>query len=185
LIYRSLFRYYKHYRPVVSGAYSLLQTVWYAYLFPRPKRKYKDIIRRSIIRGTHKGKATNPRARAKKYYRKQESNTSVFLSRVLRTNTWPGDLRLNSYRYSRTPGRTSLYVSYWSCRRATSGWKCTNQYHVMDPWGSRRGSKGDLFARRFYISLGCYLLDKSFVLNSNNILIYWYSFTSNELYFQV
>jgi hypothetical protein len=27
---------------------------------------------------------------------------------VLRTHTWPGDLRLNSYRYSRTPGRTSL-----------------------------------------------------------------------------
>jgi hypothetical protein len=48
-----------------------------------------------------------------------------------------------------------------------------------------RGSKGDLFVRRFYISLGRYLLDKSFVLNSNNILIYWYSFTSNELYFQV
>jgi hypothetical protein len=45
-----------------------------------------------------------------------------------------------------------------------------------------RGSKGDPFVRRFYISLGRYLLDKSFVLNSNNILIYWYSFTSNELY---
>jgi hypothetical protein len=51
--------------------------------------------------------------------------------------------------------------------------------------GGSRGSKGDPFVRRFYISLGRYLLDKSFVLNSNNILIYWYSFTSNELYFQV
>jgi hypothetical protein len=39
--------------------------------------------------------------------------------------------------------------------------------------------------RRFYIRLGRHLLDKSFVLNSNNIPIYWYSFTSNELYFQV
>jgi hypothetical protein len=39
--------------------------------------------------------------------------------------------------------------------------------------------------RRFYIRLGRYLLDKSFVLNSNSILIYWYSFTSNKLYFQV
>jgi hypothetical protein len=48
-----------------------------------------------------------------------------------------------------------------------------------------RGSKGDLFARRFYIKLGRHLLDRSFVLNSNSILIYWYSFTSNELYFQV
>jgi hypothetical protein len=89
------------------------------------------------------------------------------------------------YRYSRTPGRTSLYVSYWSRRRATSGWKYTNQHHVMDPWGSRRGSRGDPFVRRFYISLGRHLLDKSFVLNSNNILIYWYSFTSNELYSQI
>jgi hypothetical protein len=50
---------------------------------------------------------------------------------------------------------------------------------------SRDGSKGDLFVRRFYISLGRHLLDRSFVLNSNSILIYWYSFTSNELYFQV
>jgi hypothetical protein len=48
-----------------------------------------------------------------------------------------------------------------------------------------RGSRGDLFVRRFYINPGYHLLDKSFVLNSNNILIYWYSFTSNELYFQV
>jgi hypothetical protein len=48
-----------------------------------------------------------------------------------------------------------------------------------------RGSGGDLFVRRFYISLGRHLLDKSFVFNSNSILIYWYSFTSNELYFQV
>jgi hypothetical protein len=48
-----------------------------------------------------------------------------------------------------------------------------------------RGSKGDLIIRRFYIKLNCYLLDRSFVLNSNSILIYWYSFTSNELYFQV
>jgi hypothetical protein len=35
-----------------------------------------------------------------------------------------------------------------------------------------RGSKGDLFVRRFYIRLGRHLLDKSFVLNSNSILIY-------------
>jgi hypothetical protein len=48
-----------------------------------------------------------------------------------------------------------------------------------------RGSRGDLFVRRFYIDPGYYLLDRSFVLNSNSILIYWYSFTSNELYFQV
>jgi hypothetical protein len=48
--------------------------------------------------------------------------------------------------------------------------------------GSRR-SRGDLFVQRFYIDPGRYLLDKSFVLNSNSILIYWYSFTSNELYF--
>jgi hypothetical protein len=41
----------------------------------------------------------------------------------------------------------------------------------------------DLLVRRFYMRLGRYLLDRSFVLNSNNILIYWYSFTSNELYF--
>jgi hypothetical protein len=40
----------------------------------------------------------------------------------------------------------------------------------------------DLLIRRFYIKLGRYLLDRSFVLNSNSILIYWYSFTSNELY---
>jgi hypothetical protein len=39
--------------------------------------------------------------------------------------------------------------------------------------------------QRFYIRLGHHLLDRSFVLNSNSILIYWYSFTSNELYFQV
>jgi hypothetical protein len=51
--------------------------------------------------------------------------------------------------------------------------------------GGSRGSKGDLIIRRFYIRLGRYLLDRSFVLNSNSILIYWYSFTSNELYFQV
>jgi hypothetical protein len=51
--------------------------------------------------------------------------------------------------------------------------------------GGSRGSKRDLFVRRFYISLGRHLLDKSFVLNSNSILIYWYSFTSNKLYFQV
>jgi hypothetical protein len=51
--------------------------------------------------------------------------------------------------------------------------------------GIQGGSKGDLFVRRFYIRLGCFLLNKIFVLNSNNILIYWYSFTSNELYFQV
>jgi hypothetical protein len=43
----------------------------------------------------------------------------------------------------------------------------------------------DLLVRRFYIRLGRHLLDRSFVLNSNSILIYWYSFTSNELYFQV
>jgi hypothetical protein len=43
----------------------------------------------------------------------------------------------------------------------------------------------DLSVRRFYIRLGRYLLDRSFVLNSNSILIYWYSFTSNELYLQV
>jgi hypothetical protein len=30
------------------------------------------------------------------------------LNTLLRTHTWPGDLRLNSYRYSRTPGRTFL-----------------------------------------------------------------------------
>jgi hypothetical protein len=39
--------------------------------------------------------------------------------------------------------------------------------------------------RRFYIRLGRHLLDRSFVLNSNSILIYWYSSTSNKLYFQV
>jgi hypothetical protein len=37
--------------------------------------------------------------------------------------------------------------------------------------GSKKGSR-DLIVRRFYISLGRYLLDKNFVLNSNNILIY-------------
>jgi hypothetical protein len=40
---------------------------------------------------------------------------------VLRTHTWPGDLRLNSYRYSRTPGRTSLYISCWLCRELSRG----------------------------------------------------------------
>jgi hypothetical protein len=39
--------------------------------------------------------------------------------------------------------------------------------------------------RRFYIKLGRHLLDKSFILNSDSILIYWYSFTNNKLYFQV
>jgi hypothetical protein len=38
--------------------------------------------------------------------------------------------------------------------------------------GGSRGSRGDLFVRRFYISPGCHLLDKNFVFNSNNILIY-------------
>jgi hypothetical protein len=59
--------------------------------------------------------------------------------------------------------------------------------HVMDPLGAKTRHEGsrDLAIRRFYIKLGCYLLDRSFVLNSNSILIYWYSFTSNELYFQV
>jgi hypothetical protein len=56
---------------------------------------------------------------------------------------------------------------------------------VMDPLGAKARYKGsrDPIIRRFYIKLGRYLLDRSFVLNSNNILIYWYSFTSNELYF--
>jgi hypothetical protein len=43
----------------------------------------------------------------------------------------------------------------------------------------------DLIIQKFYIRLGRYLLNKNFMLNSNNILIYWYSFTSNKLYFQV
>jgi hypothetical protein len=37
--------------------------------------------------------------------------------------------------------------------------------------------------QRFYIRLGRHLLSRSFVLNSNSILIYWYFFTSNKLYF--
>jgi hypothetical protein len=43
----------------------------------------------------------------------------------------------------------------------------------------------DQTARGIYIRLGCYLLDKSFVFNSNSISYISYSFISNELYFQV
>jgi hypothetical protein len=43
----------------------------------------------------------------------------------------------------------------------------------------------DQQVQKFYINLGRYLLDKSFMLNSNSILIYWYSSTSNDLYFQI
>jgi hypothetical protein len=39
-------------------------------LFLRPKKEYKGIIRRFIVRGTYKGEATNPRVGAKRYYGK-------------------------------------------------------------------------------------------------------------------
>jgi hypothetical protein len=58
---------------------------------------------------------------------------------------------------------------------------------IMEPGSTFGGSmsRGSSRERKSYICLGRHPLDKSFVLNSNNILIYWYSFTSNELYFQV
>jgi hypothetical protein len=114
---------------------------------------------------------------------------------VLRIYIWPGDLRLNSYRYSRTPRRTSLYLSL-----VDSAGDHVSRCYVMDPLGAKTRHKGskdprrdprihggsrDPTVRRFYIRLGRHPLDRSFVLNSNSILIYWYSFTSNELYFQV
>jgi hypothetical protein len=58
---------------------------------------------------------------------------------------------------------------------------------LMEPGSTFGGSTpgGSSKERRSYIYLGRHLLDRNFVLNSNSILIYWYSFTSNELYFQV
>jgi hypothetical protein len=45
---------------------------------------------------------------------------------------------------------------------------------VIDLLGAKARHEGsrDLTVRRFYIRLGCYLLDRSFVLNSSSILIY-------------
>jgi hypothetical protein len=55
---------------------------------------------------------------------------------------------------------------------------------MMEPGSTFGGSTlgGSSKNKGSYIYLGRYLLDKSFVLNSNNILIYRYSFTSNKLY---
>jgi hypothetical protein len=94
--------------------------------------------------------------------------------------TW--DLRLNSYLAIVEPQGGYLF-SYLICHKRGSASLC----HVMDPLGPKARHEGsrDPIVRRFYIRLGRHLLDKSFVLNSNSILIYWYSFTSNELYFQV
>jgi hypothetical protein len=90
---------------------------------------------------------------------------------MLRTHTWLGDLRLNSCRYSRTPGRDVFLCTY---RLGHEGGLL--RYSSR----SRDSSSVDLVASdqvdhkvwRFYIRLGRYLLDRSFVLNSNNILIY-------------
>jgi hypothetical protein len=69
---------------------------------------------------------------------------------------------------------------------ADCGWP--GQDHVIRSRSGRlnsSGYQGYLELRKLYIRLGRHLLDRSFVLNSNNILIYRYSFTSNELYFQI
>jgi hypothetical protein len=60
-------------------------------------------------------------------------------------------------------------------------WNLGSMLLELGIWGLYK----DPAVRRFYINLGRHLLDRSFVLNSNNILIYWYSYASNELYFQV
>jgi hypothetical protein len=58
---------------------------------------------------------------------------------------------------------------------------------MMEPGSTFGGftSGGSSKDEGSYICLGRHPLDRSFVLNSSSILIHWYSFTSNELYFQV
>jgi hypothetical protein len=61
----------------------------------------------------------------------------------------------------------------------------TEEPKMMEPGSTFRGSmsRGSSKDEGSYIYPGRHLLDRSFVLNSDSILIYWYSFTSNELYF--
>jgi hypothetical protein len=88
---------------------------------------------------------------------------------VLRTYTWPGDLRLNSYSVVIEPlGGCLLCIYRLGHVKGYFGIQ-TGHVIVLVERPSRSVDQG---IRKFYIRLGRYLLDKSFVLNSDNILIY-------------
>jgi hypothetical protein len=114
---------------------------------------------------------------------------------VLRKHTWLGDLRLNSYLAIVEPLEGRFFISGrsrgemngpgWNRGVTWSLWSTSRLVDWINWQPSRPTTRVDQGVWRFYIRLGRHPLDRSFVLNSNSILIYWYSFTSNELYSQV